>query len=63
MSYEGTPSILSYGMCNLANFDKSSEALRLITFFIMPLYEMNLKQYFDRLEGAKKIEKIIEVTN
>ena len=50
-------------MCNLANFDKSSEALRLITFYTMPLYEMNLTQYLSRLRGAKKIEKIIQVTN
>ena len=63
MNYDATPQILTYGMFNLANFDKESEALKLMTFFIMPLYEMNLKQYLSRLDGVRKIEKIIDVTN
>ena len=48
-------------MLNLANFDKASEALRLMTFFIMPLYEMSLKSYLSKLNGVKKIEKITKM--
>lgn len=63
MNYDATPQILCYGMLNLANFDEKSESLRLNTFYIMPLYEMNLKQYLSKLDGVRKIEKIIDVTN
>ena len=63
MNYDATPQILCYGLLNLANVDEKSESLRLNTFYIMPLYEMNLKQNLSKLDGVRKIEKIIDVTN
>lgn len=49
-------------MLNLANFDESSESLRLNTFYIMPLYEMNLAKYLNKINGIHKIEKIIDIS-
>lgn len=63
MNYDATPQILSYGILNLANFNETSESLRLNTFYIMPLYEMNLKQYLSKLNGVQKVEKIMDVTS
>ena len=33
----------------------------MFAFYIMPHYEMNLKQYLEKLEGVRKLEKILEI--
>ena len=33
----------------------------MFAFYIMPHYEMNLKQYLEKLEGERKLEKILEI--
>ena len=46
LNYDATPRIFDYGLCNLANFDQSSQ--KLVAFYIMPLYEMDLLNYLSR---------------
>ena len=44
ITYEAVPQIIDYGMLELHNFGQKNETKQL-GFYLMPLYEMNLKQY------------------
>ena len=48
MCYESTPRISDYGSFFLNNFDEENEE-KVVTYFIMPLYEMNLHEYLKKL--------------
>ena len=44
ITYQAVPQIIDYGMLELHNFGQKNETKQL-GFYLMPLYEMNLKQY------------------
>lgn len=48
MTYEGTPRISSYGIFKLTNFSEENEE-KVVAYFTMPLYEMNLSKYISKL--------------
>ena len=60
INYDATPRVISYGLLTLENFENESE-VKYVAYCIMPHYEMNLKEYLNKLSGINKIEKIIEV--
>ena len=44
ITYQAVPQIIDYGLLELHNFGQKNET-RQLGFYLMPLYEMNLKQY------------------
>ena len=63
LDYHATPRIIDYGLLNLANFEPLSTNHMLVAFFIMPLYELNLRDYLSKFEGMQKVGKIIEIVS
>ena len=63
MNYDATPRVSRYGLCELANFDTSSEKPTMAAFFTMPLYEMNLLEYLCQYEGVQKLVRILDVAH
>ena len=61
MDYDATPRVLDYGLFNLLNFENKQDIN--VTYFIMPLYEMDLEEYLSKFEGMQKIMRIIDVTS
>ena len=61
MNYDATPRLSTYGLMELDNFNSLGEN-KIMAFFCMPHYEMNLSEYMKKLQGLNKIEKIIDTT-
>ena len=57
ISYQAIPEIIDYGMLVLQNFGELKETKQ-FGFYMMPRYEMNLKQYLSKLNGVVRIQKI-----
>ena len=57
-----SPRIEGYGLFDLDKSKKQNEG-NYGTFFIMPLYEINLGEYLENFSGMDKIIKIIDVTS
>lgn len=42
ITYEATPRVYDYGLCELINFGAKDKELTTVAFYTMPLYEMDL---------------------
>ena len=60
MNYDPIPVVYDYGLINLHNFDNKGNK-KMTVFYIMPLYEMDMKTYLRNLKGINKIDKILHI--
>lgn len=60
ITYQAVPQIIDHGIFVLQNYGEKKET-KTFGFYIMPIYEMNLKQYLSKLNGVIKTKKIFEV--
>ena len=55
------PKILNTGTIKMSNFDGQSNEIT-CSYYLMPKYDMNLKEYLGQLKGLDKLQQIFEVT-
>lgn len=60
MNYDVTPRVHAWGQLNLIDFSKLGEQ-KLVSYYIMPHYQMNLQKYLNQLKGLHKMKKVIDV--
>ena len=60
ISYDCVPRVHSYGLFDIINLEQEGD-ISTHAFYVMPLYEMNVKQFLSKFEGLKKIEVILEI--
>ena len=65
---DGIPTVIDYGSIAMTNFTHKwgIHSERMCYYYIMPLYEINFKQYcryLNRKPQVEKLDKIIDVTS
>lgn len=61
MLYDVTPRVYHYGELRLSDFSKSEDQ-KLVSFYLMPFYDLDLKRFLGLHKGLNKMEKIMGIT-